>query len=245
MMQSVAPARHLPACPDSIMLSQCRLDDDHDIALSRAEAWLSAPETARAERFHFVRDRNRYIRGRGFLRVMLGQVCGQDPAQLLFGTGAQGKPFLQNSRVDFNLSHSAGLAVLAISKMGPLGIDLEFIDRQADIAGLAQSCLTAQEAAVLARLPEHERRARFFAFWTAKEARMKLTGEGMSLGPQQIELDLRNGMPVGYLCPQTAPAQAIFIDLGHPRAVCCLALAQGQSPKITSLASLSVCHVAH
>ena len=245
MMQSVAPARHLPACPDSVMLSQCRLDDDHDIALSKAEAWLSAPETARAERFHFARDRNRYIRGRGFLRSILGQVCGQDPASLVLGTGAQGKPFLLNSQLAFNLSHSGGLAVLAISKTGPLGIDLEFIDRQADIAGLAQSCLTEQETAVLARLPEHERRARFFAFWTAKEARMKLTGEGMSLGPQQIELDLRNGMPVGYLRPQTAPAQAVFLDLGHARAVCCLALAQGQPPKITSLASLNVCHVAH
>ena len=64
---------------------------------------------------------------------------------------------------------------------------------------------------------------------------MKLTGEGMSLAPRQIALDLRDGLPVGYLHPKTPKAQAIFLDLGHPAAVCCLALADGPKPSIISL----------
>lgn len=225
----------LPHGTADIGVACCTLDDDRDMALSEAGSLLSADETTRARRFHFARDRDRYIRSRGFMRVMLGQVCELPPAGLVFGSGAQGKPFLQGSTLAFNLSHSCGLAVLVVSRAEPLGVDLEFTDRQADIAGLAQACLTPDEADVLAGLPKEAQRARFFAFWTAKEARMKLTGEGMSLAPRQIMLDLRDGLPVGYLHPKTPKAQAIFLDLGHPAAVCCLALADGPKPSIVSL----------
>lgn len=211
----------------------CHLDDDRDIALVRAAASLTADETARARQFRFDRDRDRYVRGRGFVRRMLGRIRGQDPATLVFGTGAQGKPFLQGDDLAFNLSHSRDLAVLAVSQAEPVGLDLEFIDRAADIEGLSRTCLTDPEAAVLAGLALSARRERFFAFWTAKEARMKLTGEGMSLPPRQIALDLRDGLPVGYLQPAAPAAQATFLDLpGHPAVLCCLALAKGPKPAI-------------
>lgn len=232
---SFLPTRAADSGVAHIGVAQCQLDDDRDIALSEAWPLLSVDEAARARRFHFDRDRNRYARGRGFLRVMLGQVCGQDPAGLIFATGTQGKPFLQGSPLAFNLSHSRDLAVLAVSRAGPLGVDLEFTDRQADVAGLAQSCLTPDEANVLAALPKEAQRARFFAFWTAKEARMKLTGQGLSLPPRQIALALQDGLPVGYLRPDTPAAQAVFLDLGHPAASCCLALADGPKPSIIPL----------
>jgi 4'-phosphopantetheinyl transferase len=235
---------HPSACATDIGLAQCHLDDDRNIALAAAWALLSQDEIARARRFHFDRDRDRYTRGRGFLRSMLGQISGQAPAALIFGTGAQGKPFLQNSTLTFNLSHSRDLAVLVTSQVDPLGIDLEFIDRQIDIAGLTQSCFTPQEAVVLAALAAPEQAARFFAFWTAKEARMKLSGQGMSLPPRQIALDLRDGHPVGYLHPETPAAQAIFLDLGQPAAICCLALPQGPKPIIVSLSLESAEHAA-
>jgi 4'-phosphopantetheinyl transferase len=224
-----------PTHAASIGVAQCHLADDRDMSLVKAWGLLSADETARAGRFHFDRDRDRYVRGRGFLRSLLGQVCGLDPAGLIFGTGAQGKPFLQGSTLAFNLSHSRDLAVLALSQAGPLGIDIEFIDRKADIMGLMQSCMTDVECAVLMALPEAARNARFFAFWTAKEARMKLTGEGMSLSPRHIALHLQEGLPIGYLAPKTPLVQAIFLDLGHSSVHCCLALAQGAKPIIKPL----------
>lgn len=216
-----------------IGLTQCHLGDDRDITLSQAWQLLSADEATRAQRFHFDRDRTRFVRARGFLRQMLGQACGQDPAGLMFGTGAHGKPFLQNCPLAFNLSHSRDLAVLALSQAGPVGIDIEFIDRQIDLAGLMQSCLTAAEADVVTALPDVARAARFFAFWTAKEARMKLTGEGMVLAPASIALDLVAGLPVGYLRPDAPAAQAVFVDLGDPGVLCCLAVAQGAVPSVT------------
>ena len=228
--------------PTNIGVGKCHLDDDRDIGLVEAWQLLSAEETARARRFHFDRDRDRYVRGRGFLRSLLGQLCAQHPAELVFGTGPQGKPFLQDHAVSFNLSHSRDLAVLAVSRMGPVGLDIEFIDRQVDSAGLAQTCLAPHEAAVLDGLCTADRAPRFFAFWTAKEARMKLTGEGMSLPPHTIVLDLHKGCPIGYLHPETPVAQAVFLDLGYPGTICCLALPQGPRPIITPLAMGRVLH---
>lgn len=228
--------------PADIGVSQCFLDDDRDIALAEAWPLLSADETARARRFHFDRDRNRYVRGRGFLRRLLGPLCGQHPAGLVFGTGPQGKPFLRDHELHFNLSHCRDRAVLAVCGTGPVGLDIEYIDRQVDIAGLAQTCMTPLEAAVLDGLCDADRAPRFFAFWTAKEARMKLSGEGMSLPPNTIVLDLHEGRPIGYLQPKIPVAQAIFLDLGYPGTVCCLALAQGPRPTITPLTIAGALH---
>jgi 4'-phosphopantetheinyl transferase len=129
----------------------------------------------------------------------------------------------------FNLSHSGDLAVLAISASGPIGIDLEFIDRHIDIPGLARSCFNEAEEQSILALPVPEQAARFFAFWTAKEAHMKLSGQGMSLPPHEIALDLRDGYPVGYLRPASPFATLTYIDLGLPSATCCLALASQNS----------------
>lgn len=216
-----------------ICLSTCKLDDDADIAMQGAWTVLSSVEVEHAKRFRFARDRARYVRGRAFLRHALGAATDQHPARLALTETRNGKPFL-DEKLHFNLSHSAGLAVLVISASGPVGIDLEFIDRGIDVAGLAQSCFTKDEARSLLNLPAPEQAARFFAFWTAKEARMKLTGDGMSLPPRQISLDIQDGVPVGYLRPAYPAAQAVFIDLGPPAALCCLALPQGPQPTIFS-----------
>lgn len=240
-----APLNSQPANsqPAGVAVMSCHLGDDRDIALAGAWALLSAQETLRARRFHFDRDRQRYVRARAFLRREVGQATGQSAAGLILAEGPQGKPFLPGSDLCFNLSHSSDLAVLALSWSGPLGIDLEFIDRKADIDGLAQTCLTVEEAAVLAALPAAARPQRFFAFWTAKEARMKLTGEGMTLPPRQIALTLVAGLPVGYHTPDTPAAQALFVDMGHSGAICCLAVAQGPHPIITPRHE-AFCHVA-
>lgn len=237
-------ARAADIRPTDIGVAQCQLDDDRDIGVADAWRLLSRDETTRARRFHFDRDRDRYVRGRGFLRSVLAPLCAQHPAEITFGAGPQGKPFLQNHALYFNLSHSRGHAVLAVSKLGPVGLDVECIDRQVDLAGLMQTCLTPCESAVLDGLPEADRTARFFAFWTAKEARMKLTGEGMSLPPRQITLHLHEGRPIGYLHPETPAAQAIFLDTGDTGTISCLALAQGPSPTITPLIMKRAFHAA-
>jgi 4'-phosphopantetheinyl transferase len=208
--------------PRDISLLQCRLETDADMALTRGWSLLSAEETARANRFHFARDRDRYVRARAFLRTSLGQALRKDPASLTLAVGPRGKPYLPGHDLEFNLSHSRDHAVLALSRLGPVGIDVEFLDRQVDVGGLAKTCFDPVECAVLNSLSEEDRVLRFFAFWTAKEARMKLTGEGMALPPRQISLALEEGWPVGYLRPEGPAITTIFPQISRSDALCCV-----------------------
>lgn len=201
----------------------CELDDDRDIALSEALATLSPAEAARAARFRFPRDRDRYVRGRGFLRRELARETGRPAGWLELVEGPRGKSALACGSVPFNLSHSGPLAALAIGGTSPVGIDLELVERAVDIDRLAPACFVPAERAVLDALPPDARRIRFLAFWTAKEARMKLTGEGMALSPLAIALDLRDGWPVGCRLPGDPAVRFDYPVPSRPGAVCCVA----------------------
>lgn len=187
---------------------------------------LSADERARADRFHFERDRRRFIRGRAFMRSILAQETGIAPSAVQLGTEQNGKPaWLSAGRSVpwFNLSHSGPCAMLAISWTGPVGVDIEQLDRRVDAMALGTHCFRPEEIAVLSALDGDDRHRRFFAFWTAKEARMKLTGEGMSLAPRSIALRLSDGWPTGYARPVTPAADLAFVETPFPDTICCLA----------------------
>lgn len=215
--------------PARVELAECRLDDDADITLAEAWPLLDADERRRAERFVFPRDRDRFVRAHGFLRQRLGAVLGCAPQDLPI-RGADGeKPYVADRPVEFSLSHSGSHAVVAITRDGAIGIDLEVLDGGSlagdPLDGLAEVCLTPAERNALATVSDAWQARRFLSYWTAKEARMKLTGEGMALDPLDIALDLAGGQPVGYLRPHAPQAALRFVNLSRPDAVCCLAAA--------------------
>lgn len=211
--------------PEGVRLHFWSLDDDLDIGLCQARAFLSADEAARAARFVQPRDRDRFIRGRGMLRQVLGEAAGFAPAALRFAETGNGKPVLAGpgQGLQFNLSHSQGYAVLAVSRLGPVGVDLELRTRRLEPLSLAPTVFSPDENRVLSTLDAAERRARFLMFWTAKEARMKLTGEGMALEPRTIALALTAGWPTGFLRPEGPPVGLCFPDPLRPDAICALA----------------------
>ncbi|MEJ6391561.1 4'-phosphopantetheinyl transferase family protein [Gymnodinialimonas ulvae] len=234
---------HLTGVAD-VALFTCDLDAGGAAGLAADRALLAPDEHARADRFHFDRDRERYIRGRAFMRRRLAEVTGRAAQALPLVDGPWGKPALRDGAVAFNLSHSGALAVLAISRAGPVGIDVERIDRTIDVPGLSQSCFLPAERAVLDALEPDARQRRFFAFWTAKEAVMKRTGQGMSLPPLEIALQLEQGWPVAGLpvgagdpgdtqhSGSGAPVALIYPDLEGCDAICCLAQAPEPAPSI-------------
>jgi 4'-phosphopantetheinyl transferase len=217
-----------------IDIAECGLDTDRDIALGEAHADLSDEERARAAGFVFERDRDRFVRARGYLRRRLGAFVGVAPKDVPIAVGDDGKPFIEGRRVGFNLSHSGSLAVVAISRGGEVGIDVETMDRSDrlddELEGLSRLCMTGEEQDALGGLPPERRVRRFLSYWTAKEARMKLTGEGMALEPHTIALDLSDGRAVGYLRPRGPRAGLRFVALSRPDAICCLALRRGHRP---------------
>ena len=213
----------LPEMPDGLSLEFCRRDDDRDMTLAAARASLTPAERARAARFRFDRDAHRYIRGRGMLRRALSARLGLAPGAVPLTEGARKKPELAVPGPGFNFSNSGALGVLVLREGGAVGVDLELADRALDPLALAPNCFQDHETAVLAALPEPARLARFLAFWTAKEALMKLTGEGMYLAPTSIGLRLEDGLPVGFDAPAPHRGVTLFCPTLQPE--CHLALA--------------------
>jgi 4'-phosphopantetheinyl transferase len=143
--------------------------------------WLSVDESERAWRFKFARDRQRFSTTRCLLRGVLGRYLDREPGSIAFAYGPQGKPSLENgaSGLEFNVSHSGGLAVFAFSDR-PLGVDLEAERPMRDLQAIAERFFSEREVATLRGTDESERTAAFFRCWTRKEAFLKATGEGLS-----------------------------------------------------------------
>jgi 4'-phosphopantetheinyl transferase len=144
------------------------------------EVVLSADERRRAASFVFEADRRRFVVGRGRLRQILSRYVALPPEALRFRYGAHGKPALSPARPApcFNLSHSGGLAALAIAGCD-VGIDIEKV-RPVDGA-VAERFFSARENAALRGLHGADWRDAFYRCWTRKEAVVKALGKGLSL----------------------------------------------------------------
>jgi len=171
-----------------------------DLTASRREGllqYLSADELKRAERFHFAKDRARFIVGRGLLRAILSRYLNIDPSQLRFDCTAHGKPALaagfSEAALSFNLSHSDELALYAIARSREIGIDLERIRYDRANVQIAQRFFSPREIMSLRGLPASRRSETFFQLWTRKEAYLKARGEGLSFPLEQCEVSAIRG----------------------------------------------------
>lgn len=172
---------------------------------------LSHAERERAGRFVFEQDRRRFITGRGRLRQILASRLGTEPAALEFETNPSGKPYLRGGP-EFNLSHSAGRAVLAVSSDGPVGVDIEALREVESAADIAATHFCAEEAQYVL---DAETNWRFLRIWTRKEACVKAVGVGLSVS--LTEFDTRDlSRPVQSL-------RVTDIDAG-PGWLCAIAL---------------------
>jgi 4'-phosphopantetheinyl transferase len=145
---------------------------------------LSPDEIVRASRFHFEKDRIHFTQCRSALRGLLAGYLAIPAAEIRFEYLTSGKPQLapeQNPRaLQFNVSHSANMALIAVGREHRLGVDIEKIRDDVDTTALAERFFSLRERAGLQALPDHLRVPGFFACWTRKEAFLKATGEGLS-----------------------------------------------------------------
>jgi 4'-phosphopantetheinyl transferase len=146
----------------------------------RLFAYLSEDEVARALRFVFDRDRQRYVVARGRMREILARVLGVTADALRFSYSSHGKPSLSaaSAPLHFNLSHSEGLAALGVSRARELGVDVEHVRPLKE--DIAERFFSRGEVAALRALPEDQQLAAFYRCWTRKEAVVKAIGEGLS-----------------------------------------------------------------
>jgi 4'-phosphopantetheinyl transferase len=153
--------------------------------------WLSPDEQARAVRFKFDRHRCVYTVAHLLLRCCLRQVTGR--ADWRFRVDAFGKPALAEPVGDiplqFNLTHTAGLAACALVHGHEVGIDAEALDSRGDHLDLARHVFASDEVQMLTALPANIREQAFLAIWTAKEAVIKATGQGLQISLDAFSVD--------------------------------------------------------
>ncbi|MGK7924023.1 MAG: 4'-phosphopantetheinyl transferase superfamily protein [Spirulina sp.] len=159
------------------------------VTVEALEKLLSEEEKTKADRFYFQRDRDRYILGRGLLRVLLGNDLQRDPQSLQFVYSAKGKPFLQGGEAQFNLSHSGDWVVYGVSRDRRIGVDVEQIRPFPEALKLAKRFFCEAEWEKIRGLPSNLTSRAFFTAWTRKEAFLKATGEGI-VGLKDVEVSL-------------------------------------------------------
>jgi 4'-phosphopantetheinyl transferase len=178
-------------------------------ALARLAGTLNPDERARADRFHFEQDRKHFLAGRGLLRTILAGYLGREPASLGFRYGPHGKPALAGPELlCFNLTHSRGLALLAVTWGRQVGVDVERVDRTVRHEEIAERFFSAREREALRSLPAELRAEAFFAGWTRKEAYLKAHGGGLSVPLDSFDVSLGPGEPALLLAIRDAPGEA-------------------------------------
>jgi 4'-phosphopantetheinyl transferase len=161
---------------------------------------LSSDEIDRAARFRLEHARRLYIATRLALRFLLARYLGEAPHAIRFRYGSKGKPELAApAGIHFNVSHSGGLALLAFSWDGEIGVDVEQIHPLEDMLDIAARFFSAEEAADLMSLPASERVDAFFRCWTRKEAYVKAVGDGLFMPLDSFRVTLRRGEPAEFI----------------------------------------------
>lgn len=153
---------------------------------------LSIDEQQRAQRFVRSQDQDKYVQVRGTLRCLLGQYLQVSGKTLCFDYGDYGKPQLVSSfnslKLQFNVSHSHELAVIAITQTTAVGIDIEQVNPQAKYIDISQRFFSAAEHEVLLKQPIEQQCRTFFQLWTRKEACVKAMGGSIAQALDQINV---------------------------------------------------------
>jgi 4'-phosphopantetheinyl transferase len=181
-------------------------------ALANLHATLSSEEKSRAEKFKFDQHRNRFIAGRGLLREILGRYLQISPGKLDFNYSENGKPAFApgfpSAGIHFNLAHSDDLALIAITRIGPVGVDVECVRPIKNVDELVARFFSPRENKAFQNLPADAKPTAFFNLWTRKEALLKATGEGITRSLSLVEVSFLPGDPARLLAVSGDPAEA-------------------------------------
>jgi 4'-phosphopantetheinyl transferase len=153
---------------------------------------LSIEEKKQVERFRFQEQKRRYTLAHASLRKILSKYMPGKPETIHYEINAFGKPTLGNQHafrnIQFNLSHSGELALIAICQGRQIGVDIEMIRPLHDYMKVAKRYFAPDEVSILQKMdPLHSRRA-FIQLWAGKEALIKAQGSGMSIPLNRFSL---------------------------------------------------------
>lgn len=157
---------------------------------------LSPEEREKQRRFHFERHRRQYLVSHALVRLTLSRYAPVRPEAWSFVTNEYGCPRVEGEaepRLRFNLSHTDGMAMVAVAGNVDVGVDVEDSSRPGETVGLADRFFAPSEVVALRALEVERQRERFFEYWTLKEAYIKARGMGLSIPLAQFAFELRPG----------------------------------------------------
>jgi 4'-phosphopantetheinyl transferase len=152
--------------------------------IDRCLSLLSADELRRAKSFQVDSARRQFIITRAVLRSLLGRYLELSPGQVSIETNENKKPHLaeqdMSHGLQFNVAHSGDLALVAVTRGTPIGIDIERHRIMRLAEPIAQRYFHPWEAQAIESASATERDAMFLRCWTAKEAILKAIGIGLT-----------------------------------------------------------------
>lgn len=181
-----------------------------DVPIDGAAAVLTPAEREQSSRFVSASLTRRFICKRATLRRILASYAGMHAAEIAFGAGAQGKPFLRErdgaaSPLEFNVSDAGEHVLVAVAMQRPIGVDIEMMRPMEEADDIIEHHFSAIERATYRRLPPEQQLIAFFTAWTRKEAYIKAVGVGLHLPLESFSVAI----------DPAAPARLIEID-GDP-----------------------------
>lgn len=197
---------------DSLLIKRLQENEVHiwsakldvpEVKIKKWQLYLSTDEVQRAYRFHFAKDQNHFIVARGVLRKILSYYMGRQPYEIGLEYNKYGKPFVEHDfngvPMRFNLSHSHGMCVYAITAGREVGIDIECIRENFSDIEIAERFFSPHEVAALKALSGELQKQAFFLCWTRKEAFIKGKGKGLSIPLDQFDVSLTPGQAATLL----------------------------------------------
>lgn len=145
--------------------------------VSGTKDFLSDSERDQANRYHFIKDKNRFIICRTLLKFLLAEHTGLTIDKIIISNDSNKKPFLAfHPSIFFNVTHAGDYAIIAIAK-SPVGVDIEHINKEFDYKEILPTVFNQVEINEIAN--SNDKHLAFYTFWTRKEAIVKATGKGI------------------------------------------------------------------
>ena len=187
---------------------------------------LDAEEKSRAGAFIKRADRQRYIAAHGVLRILLNKILGKDSYTI--STNAHGKPQVSNLPIEFNLSHSGNIILLAFSTQIPIGVDVEEVRNIDDIESIVTHYFHPSEVLEIIGCHSKDAHQIFFSSWSKKESICKALGLGLNLPLDSFRvsclplvgrwaLGVPEGLPQEWTLVSFSPMEGYFAAIAAPQ----------------------------
>ncbi len=202
MTRSPPPPQYMPRLPPPVGEVHLWISEPEAVSnprlLAAYEGLLDAQERERHQKFRFEKHRREFLVSRALVRLTLSRYAPVAPGDWHFVKNEFGRPDVHpgaHSWLRFNLSHTNGMVLCAVTVDANIGVDVEDWARRSTPVELSDRFFAPEEAAALRALPPPNQAKRFFEYWTLKEAYIKARGVGLSVPLKWFSFHLRSGSP--------------------------------------------------